>query len=139
MTGQAGRDVLIKLSDGNTPEAFTTLAGIRSVDFELNAAGIDGTAADSPDAWRELVAGAGVKTARISGRGVFKDAESDAQMRSLFFSGALATWQLIIPGLGSLTGPMHIKALKWGGVYDGEATFSVALESAGLLTFAAAS
>ena len=139
MAGQRGRDVLIKLSDGGTPERFTTLAGIRTTEIDLNAQSVDATAADSPNGWRELIAGAGVKSASVSGRGVFKDSASDVQMRQLFFAGQIARWQLIIPGLGTITGPLQIKDLKWSGTHDSEMGFSVALESAGELTFVAAS
>ena len=138
MAGQKGRDVLIKISDGGAPETFVTLAGIRASEIALNATAVDGTAADSPQGWRELVAGAGVKTAQVRGRGVFKDAASDARMRAVFFAGQIARWQLVIPGLGSLTGPLQISELKWAGEHDGEATFSVALQSAGELVFEAA-
>ena len=138
MSGQRGRDVLIKISDGAVPESFVTLAGIRSSDIELNAQSVDGTAADSSEGWQELIAGAGVKSARVRGSGVFKDAASDLRMRDVFFNGEISDWQLIIPGLGQLTGPLHIRELKWGGAYDGEASFSIALESAGELVFEAA-
>lgn len=135
MAGQRGRDILIKVSDGNIPEAFETLAGIRSTEIDLNAASVDGTAADSQDGWRELIAGAGVKSARVRGRGVFKDAASDDRMRDIFFSGDLMRWQLIIPGMGAVTGPFQIREIKWNGAYDGEAGFSIDLESAGALAF----
>lgn len=139
MAGQRGRDILIKVSDGNIPEAFETLAGIRSTEIDLNAASVDGTAADSQDGWRELIAGAGVKSARVRGRGVFKDAVSDERMRDIFFSGDLTRWQLIIPGMGAVTGPFQIREIKWNGAYDGEAGFSIDLESAGALAFEAMS
>lgn len=138
MAGQRGRDVLIRISDGSAPETFITLAGIRTSEIELNAESVDGTAADSPEGWRELIAGAGVKSARVSGRGVFKDAASDALMLETFFSGDLARLQLLVPGMGTLTGLMHLKELKWSGAYDGEAGFSVTLESAGAMRFEAA-
>lgn len=137
MAGQRGRDILIKVSDGNVPEAFETLAGIRSTEIDLNAASVDGTAADSQDGWRELIAGAGVKSARVRGRGVFKDAVSDDRMRDIFFYGDLARWQLIIPGMGAVTGPFEIREIKWNGAYDGEAGFSIDLQSAGALAFEA--
>ncbi|MFN3212291.1 MAG: phage major tail protein, TP901-1 family [Henriciella sp.] len=139
MAGQRGRDVLIKVSDGNIPEAFETLAGIRSTEFDLNTARVDGTAADSPEGWRELVAGAGVKTARVRGRGVFKDASSDDRMRDIFFADDIVRWQLIVPGMGAVTGPFQIREIKWNGAYDGEAGFSIDLESAGALKFQALS
>jgi len=138
MAGQKGRDVLIKISDGGSPESFITLAGIRTNEIELNARLVDGTAADSEDGWRELIAGAGVKTARVRGRGVFKDAASDAQMRAVFFAGQIMRWQLVVPGMGTLTGPLQIAELKWAGEHDGEATFAIELQSAGALSFEAA-
>jgi len=139
MAGQRGRDVLIKISDGHSPEAFETLAGIRSTEFELNAGAVDGTSADSPEGWRELIAGAGIKTARIRGQGLFKDAISDERMRQIFISTGQARWQLIVPGIGVVTGSFHIRELKWTGAFDSELGFSIDLESAGQLTFEAAS
>ena len=137
MTGQRGRDMLLKVSDESDPETFTTLAGIRSNSFELNAESIDATASDSPDGWRELISGASIKTGRVRGNGVFKDADSDRRMRALFFDSAVVNWQLVIPGLGTLTGPFHIRSLQWSGAYDAEASFAIDLESAGALTFEA--
>lgn len=137
MAGQRGRDVLIKISEDGVPENDITIAGLRASEIELNAEGVEGTAMDSPAAWREFVPGAGIKTARISGRGIFKNAESDHRMRQLFFAGEIVPWRLIIPGMGVLFGPLHIRALKWGGTYDGEASFSVTLESAGVIVFEA--
>lgn len=137
MAGQRGRDVLLKISDGGTPAAYVTLAGIRAKTIQLSAGAVDGTSAESPEAWRELVAGAGIKTARVQGTGVFKDAASDARMQDVFFTGAITDWQMIVPDFGSLTGPMQITELTWSGKHDGEAEFSVSLESAGLIQFAA--
>jgi len=137
MSGQKGRDVLIKISDGTEDPAYLTLAGIRASVIELNAKPVDATSADSPDGWRELLGGAGPRSARIEGRGVFKDAASDIRMREVFFSDELADWQLVIPGLGHLTGAFLITRLNWGGEYAGEATFSVEIQSAGLLRFVA--
>lgn len=133
MAGQRGRDVLLKISDGGEPETFTTLAGIRSSELELNQQPVDATSAESPDGWRELLARAGLKTMRVRGRGLFKDAASDTRMRSVFLAGAITRWQLIVPGLGSFTGPFQIVQLVWGGAHDGEVTMTVELQSAGQL------
>lgn len=137
MSGQKGRDVLIKIGDGEDPEAFTTIAGIRAKTISLNARTVDGTSGESPEAWRELIAGAGVKSASVSGAGVFKDAASDALIQQAFFSQAAATFQLIIPDFGSLTGPFLVEALDYSGDHDGEAAFAITLASAGALAFAA--
>jgi len=132
MTGQKGRDVLIKIADG---ESFTTLAGIRAKTISLNARSVDGTSGESPDAWRELIAGAGVKSASVSGAGVFKDAASDAALQTAFFAQAVRNYQLVIPGFGVIEGPFLIESLDYSGDHDGEAAFAVTLASAGALSF----
>jgi len=137
MAGQKGRDVLIKISDGADPEAFVTVAGIRAKTISLNARSVDGTSGESPEAWRELIAGAGVKSASVSGAGVFKDANSDALLREVFFSQEARNFELIIPDFGKLAGPFLVEALDYSGDYDGEAAFAITLASAGALSFTA--
>lgn len=138
MAGQRGRDVLVKIGDGGSPETFATVAGIRAKTIALSAGVVDGTTAESPNAWRELIAGAGVKRAEVSGSGVFKDAQSDALLRAAYFNGASPNLQLVIPDFGVLAGPFVVSELAYGGEHDGEATFSVRLASAGAVSFAAA-
>jgi TP901-1 family phage major tail protein len=137
MAGQAGRDVLLKISDGATTPNFVTIAGLRAKTIALSAKSVDATSADSPNAWRELLAGAGLKEASVSGSGVFKDAASDALVRTSFFSQDRRIWRLIIPDFGTLEGPFQIAALEYGGAHDSEATFSMTLISAGELGFVA--
>ena len=137
MTGQRGRDILLKISDGAEQPTFITIAGIRATTIELNAQQVDASTADSPAQWRELLGGAGLKTARVEGQGVFKDQASDVRMREVFFANEIADWQLILPGLGQLSGGFQISRLNWGGEFNSEATFSVELQSAGALQFEA--
>ena len=135
MAGQRGRDVLISIGDGDDPEAFFDVAGIRARTISLTAGLVEATTAQSPDGWREVIAGAGVKRAEVAGSGVFKDAMSDALMRAAYFAGDVSNFELVIPGFGTLRGPFAITELTYGGEHDGEATFSIRLASAGLVTF----
>jgi TP901-1 family phage major tail protein len=137
MAGQKGRDILLKIGDGAEPEVFTTIAGIRAKTIALNARMVDGTNADSPSAWRELIAGAGVKSAAVTGAGVFKDAASDALVRTAFFAQTARNWRLVIPDFGQIEGAFLIEGLDYSGDHDGEAAFSIALASAGALSFTA--
>lgn len=138
MSGQKGRDVLIKIGDGDDPETFTTVAGIRAKTISLNARSVDGTSGESPSAWRELIAGAGVKSASVSGGGVFKDAASDGLLREAFFAQAARSFQLIIPDFGTLQGVFLVESLEYSGDHDGEAAFAITLASAGAVSFTAA-
>lgn len=135
MGAQKGKDLLLKLDDG--AGGFTTVAGLRTRQLAFNAEAVDVTNADSAGHWRELLAGAGVRRASISGAGVFKDDASDARMRTLFFDGASATLQIIIPDFGVVEGPFQITGLEYRGDHAGEVTFDMALESAGGLAFSA--
>ncbi|MET0706375.1 MAG: phage major tail protein, TP901-1 family [Tardiphaga sp.] len=134
MGAQKGRDLLIKIDNG---AGFVTVAGLRSKRIAFNAELVDITHAESADRWRELLAGAGVRRAAIAGRGLFKDAASDALVRQAFFDGAVNDCQVIVPDFGSITGAFQIASLEFSGEHNGEVTFDIALESAGALTFAA--
>jgi TP901-1 family phage major tail protein len=134
MSAQKGKDLLIKIADG---EGFTTVAGLRSRRIAFNAETVDITHAESADRWRELLDGAGVKRASIAGRGLFKDAATDELMRATFFDGAVKTFQVAIPDFGTVEGAFQIASLEFAGEHNGEVTYELALESAGALTFTA--
>ena len=134
MAAQKGKDLLLKVHDGT---AFVTVAGLRTRQIAFNAEPVDVTHAESAGRWRELLAGAGVKRAAVSGSGVFKDAASDALLRQSFFDGTLRTAQMVVPDFGILEGPFQISALEIAAEHDREVTFELALESAGEISFTA--
>jgi TP901-1 family phage major tail protein len=136
VAAQKGRALLLKI-DSDGAGSFATVAGLRSKSIALNAAMIDVTNADSPDAWRELIEG-GIRTARVQGAGVFKDQAADETVRGLFFAGTIRNWQIVIPDFGTIEGPFHIAGLDYAGEHNGEATYQLSLESAGALGFTAA-
>lgn len=137
MAAQKGKDLLLKL-DANASGSFTTVAGLRARAIALNAQTVDITHAESAGQWRELLEGAGVKSARITGSGIFKDETSDAQIRLAFFEGHIRPWQIIVPDFGTISGSFQIVNLEISGRHDNELTFELGLESAGALAFAAA-
>ncbi|CAN1521681.1 COG5437 Predicted secreted protein [Caulobacteraceae bacterium] len=137
MAAQRGKDILLKISDGGDPPVFVTVAGLRARTISLNARSVDATDSDSAGRWRELLAGAGVRQASVSGAGVFRDAASDAIVREVFFDQAARPWRLIIPDFGVLEGPFLVAALEYAGDHDGEVTWAMTLASAGELTFEA--
>jgi TP901-1 family phage major tail protein len=134
MTAQRGRDLLLKL-DADGAGTFQTVAGLRSNTISFNAETVDVSHQESAGQWRELLAGAGLRSASIRGSGIFRDAASDALIRDCFFTGAIRIWQVIIPDFGIVGGPFQIVSLDFGGRHDAEVTFDLALASAGLLTF----
>lgn len=132
---QSGKDLLIKM-DVDGGGSFVTIAGLRTTRFNLNAETVDVTSLDSDGGWRELLAGAGLKTASVAGSGVFRDEITDARARHAFFTGEIPRFQVIIPDFGSIEGRFQITSLEYAGSHNGEATYSMSLASAGVLAFA---
>ena len=137
MSVQQGRDLLIKL-DMTGAGQFETVAGLRATRLSFNAETVDATSMESAGRWRQLLSGAGVRSASISGSGVFRDAETDAKVRQVFFDAAIPAFQVIIPDFGVIEGPFQITGLEYAGTVQGEATFELSLASAGALQFTAA-
>ena len=136
MAVQNGKDLLVKvdmIGDGS----FETLAGLRAQRLSLNAEQVDVTSLESAGGWRELLAGAGAKSASISGSGVFRDAATDARARAIFFDAIMPDFQVIVPDFGTIEGPFQITSIEYAGSHNGEATYEIAMASAGALTFVA--
>lgn len=136
MSVQNGRDLLLKV-DLSNDGTFETVAGLRATRISFNAETVDVTSLESAGGWRELLAGAGVKSATISGSGVFRDAGTDERARQIFFDGEVPAWQVIIPDFGVVEGPFLMTAIDYAGSHNGEATYELSLASAGALTFTA--
>ena len=136
MAVQNGKDLLVKI-DLTGDGQFETIAGLRATRVSFNAETVDVTSLESQGGWRELLAGAGVKSASISGSGVFRDESTDERARQIFFDGEVPAFQVIIPGFGVVEGPFQITAIEYAGRYNGEATYEMSLASAGALVFTA--
>ncbi len=136
MAVQNGKDLLIKVDltgDGN----FESVAGLRATRISFNAESVDVTSLESAGGWRELLGGAGVKSAAISGSGIFRDADSDERTRQIFFDGETPDFQVVIPDFGIIEGPFQVTSIEYAGTHDGEATYELSLASAGRMIFTA--
>ncbi len=136
MAAQNGKDLLVKV-DMNGTGLFETIAGLRATRISFNAESVDVTSLESQGGWRELLSGAGVKSASISGSGVFKDAGTDERARQLFFDGETPGFQVIIPDFGIVEGPFQVSSIEYAGSHNGEATYEMSMASAGALSFTA--
>lgn len=136
MAAQSGRDLLIKM-DMTGDGQFETIAGLRASRIGFNAETVDVTSLESEGRWRELLSGAGVRSASISGSGVFRDGTTDERARQVFFDGEIPRFQVVVPDFGTVEGPFQLTNLEYSGSYNGEATYEMTLASAGALTFVA--
>jgi TP901-1 family phage major tail protein len=136
MGAQNGKDLLVKV-DMTSDGQFETIAGLRATRVSFNAETVDVTSLESQGGWRELLAGAGVRSCSISGSGVFKDEGTDERARQLFFDGETPEFQVIIPDFGIVEGAFQVTAIEYSGSHNGEATYELSMASAGALDFVA--
>ncbi|MGJ8561091.1 MAG: phage major tail protein, TP901-1 family [Litorimonas sp.] len=133
MSVKRGRDMLLKIEDDGT---FITVAGLRTKSIKLNSQTVDVTDQAS-NGWAELLPEAGIRSVSVTGSGVFRDAVSDARVRAAFFAQDVVNAQMILPGFGTIAGPVLVTSLTYGGTFKGEATFELTLSSAGEPSFTA--
>jgi TP901-1 family phage major tail protein len=135
-SGQRGLDMLLKINTGTDAlPVYTTVAGIQSKSFGLNQETVEITNQDSPNRWRELLSGAGNRKATLSGSGLSTPAGA-AILYAAWASGVAKLCQIVVPGLGTFTGPYMIPKLDFKGPHDKEVAFDINLESAGEVTMA---
>ena len=137
MSAQRGSDMLIKIDADGTPN-WVTVAGLKTKQLSFSTGTVDITTSDSPNKWRELLAGAEIKSVSLSGDGIFAPGNTAELIRSSFYAGTIPRFQVIVPGYGIFTGPFQITKLDIGGEFNKEVTLSISLESGGEITFAAA-
>jgi TP901-1 family phage major tail protein len=136
MAAQKGSDLLIKV-DSNGSGTFLTIGGMRSKSISFNAETVDVTDSDSSGKWRELLEGGGIKSATLTGSGIFKDSASEEDVRGYFFAQTIVEYQFIIPDFGTVEGLFQVTSLDYAGEYNGEVTYSMTFESGGVLAWTA--
>lgn len=141
MAKQLGRALLVKIGDGETVEVFSNLCGLNSKTLTINNSSIDVTTPDCtlPEGalWTETLAG--LKNVSASGDGFFEDSTAEARANTVAMAADnSANFQIFVPDFGTYAGAFRLSTLEFGGETEGGVTYSVSLESTGVITFTAA-
>ena len=134
MAAQRGKALLLKIDVSGT---MTTVGGMRSTSMTLNDEAVDITNKDS-GSFRELLPAGGIQSMSISASGVFTDSTAETTLRAAYGTSTFSSYNIIVPDLGTYAGTFMIASLEYAGEFNGEATYSVTLESSGSITFTAA-
>jgi TP901-1 family phage major tail protein len=138
MAAQKGRELVLKLGDGGSPETFTTFGGLRDTEVSINEQEVDITSKDDSGV-RQLLDGNILRSVSISGSGVFKDGTDFNTVRDAALAGTHLNYQIVIPGTsnagGTYEGAFRITNLSESGAHDGEAQYNLSLESASAVTW----
>jgi TP901-1 family phage major tail protein len=130
MAMEKGSAFLLKIGDGASTPVFNTVAGLRTTQMTINAETVVVTNQGS-GGWRELLSGAGVRSVSLSGAGVFTGSAAEARMKANALSGVIDDYQVAFESGETVTGRFLLTRLDYAGDFNGERTYTLALESSG--------
>jgi TP901-1 family phage major tail protein len=130
MAMEKGSAFLLKVGNGAVPPLFTTVAGLRTTQLTVNSETVVVTHQGS-GGWRELLSGAGVRSVALSGAGVFTGSAAEARIKANALAGVIDDYQVSFESGETLTGRFQISRLDYAGDFNGERTYTLALESSG--------
>lgn len=130
MAAEKGSAFLLKIGDGAATPAFATVAGLRTTQMSINGEAVAITSKDS-GGWRQLLSGAGVRSVSVAGSGVFTGSAAEGRLKSNALAGTIDDYRLSFEGGDQMEGRFLITRLDYSGDYNGERTYTLALESSG--------
>lgn len=130
MAAEKGSAFLLKVGDDASPPVFTTVAGLRTTQLTISTDTVVITNKGS-GGWRELLSGAGVRSVSLAGAGVFTGSAAEARVKASALAGTLDNYQVSFESGERITGKFLITRLDYAGDFNGERSYTVALESSG--------
>lgn len=140
MAKKKGRELLIKLGDGEASETFDTLCALTTKSFTINNEEVDVTTAscDTPGGkvWTEVLDAA--SRVSFSGTGFSKKEDAEARLVAVaMMSPPACNAQVVVPNIGTFAGRFFIQSSGFGGDVNGGVTFELSAASDGAVTFTA--
>jgi TP901-1 family phage major tail protein len=130
MPSQKGRDLLLKIGDGEEDESFAAIGAARNAAMTLDNRPVDATTM-ADGGVQVLSAAAGVQSLSLRLDGLFKDSVAEEALRSAAFARTAKNFRLQFPNGDCYTAPFVVESYSRGGSYDGLESFSVTLARSG--------
>jgi len=130
MAVERGSAFLLKVGDGAATPSYATVAGLRTTQLSINGEAVVVTTKAS-GGWRELLGGAGVRSVSVAAAGVFTGGGAEGRIKASALSGALDDYELAFEGGERMRGRFLVTRLDYAGDFNGERTYTLALESSG--------
>lgn len=113
----------------------TTLVGVRTKGYTINAEYVDVTT-DDDDGWRTLLADPGVRSMEATASGISSDQVLIAEMTKANITGEPLLIDLPTT-TGTLTGTFFVSSFEQTGEHDGAVEWSATFMSSGVITYTA--
>lgn len=130
MTAQKGSAFLLKITDGQDPASFQTVAGLRTTQMSINGDAVVVTHKES-GGWRDLLSGAGTRSVSVSAAGIFLGSDAENTIRAHALAGTIDDYQLSFEDGSKLQGRFLVQRLDYAGDFNGERNYTMQLESSG--------
>jgi TP901-1 family phage major tail protein len=130
MPAEKGSAFLLKVGDGAVTPVYTTIAGLRTTQMSVNGDAVVITNKGS-GGWRDLLSGAGVRSVSVSGAGVFTGSLAETRLKNSAFTGVLDDYELSFESGERIRGKFLVARLDYAGDFNGERSYTLALESSG--------
>lgn len=133
IAAQAGRNFLLMLGNGASPEIYSLVSGCRTNDITINGNPVDITNKSSAG-WQELLAGAGVRSCDITLQGLYDKnvAGAHTTMEAAALAGGAILPFKVVSGAGdAFIGYWAVATYKRSGPYNEAETFDITLKSHG--------
>ena len=132
MTAEKGSAFLLKVGDGAGTPVYSTVAGLRTTQLSINGEAVVITNKGS-GGWRELLSGAGVRSVSVSGAGVFTGSAAETRLKNNALAGLIDDYELSFESGERLRGKFLLTRLDYAGDFNGERSYTLALESSGVV------
>ena len=130
MPAEKGSALLHKVGNGAEPVVFASVAGLRTTQLSIYGEPVVVTSKDS-GGWRDLLSGAGVRSISVSGAGVFTGSAAETRIKGNALSGTIDDYRLSFESGETMTGKFLVTRLDYAGDFNGERSYTLALESSG--------
>jgi TP901-1 family phage major tail protein len=132
MVAEKGSAFLLKVGDGAETPVYSTVAGLRTTQLSINGEAVVITNKGS-GGWRELLSGAGVRSVSVAGSGVFTGSAAEGRLKSNALAGLIDDYELSFESGERLRGRFLLTRLDYSGDFNGERSYTLALESSGVV------
>ncbi|MEK6542297.1 MAG: phage tail protein [Pseudomonadota bacterium] len=130
MAIEKGSAFLLKIGNGAVPIAYATVAGLRTTQLSINGDAVNVTNKDS-GCWRDYLSGAGGRSVSVAGAGIFTGSAAEVRVQNNALSGTIDDYELSFESGAKMRGRFLVTRLDHSGDYNGERSYTLALESSG--------
>ena len=138
MTALNATLLTLAIGDNGNPEHFTELGGVQTYRMNLRNNIARHHHANLQHRWQESLDQSGTQVLTLSADGIFSDSASEESLRALAFAGESRNYRISLGNGDTLIGAFTVNQFERNAQMEGAIHYRITLQSAGELTYSAA-